>query len=384
MIPAASKKMTSKKKHSRKTFQYQVIEETLLRRIAEGAWKTGDIIVSNREICDEFNVSPITANRVLDKLVGEGVILRRRGIGNILQSRVPSGRPSTLRFALVCPYRESSNLFFDGYYSIMAEAFVQSAGEDGGTVQMAYFKPQETGAIVSTEAWLGYETQGLAFFGASGACPEAAILARKFGLPAIFIDSYLENMPCVLYDHAEVARLLCSKLAGAGHKRIGFVANGEVSANHTNEVARLGVFPAMAECAGLELGSRILRVSSGTLKKSAEDVQAWIREQDVTAIVTTTHYPFAALYPLLSESGLLPSDFTFLGMDNWNPASGEPEGALPFLGGCIADLRDMGKSAYHLLKSHATDENASASKSRAIFVKPTWNEGQTFHSCQGA
>lgn len=54
------------------------------RKIDSGAWRTGDRVPSENELCDMFHVSRMTARRALDQLALDGLIVRRRGAGSFI------------------------------------------------------------------------------------------------------------------------------------------------------------------------------------------------------------------------------------------------------------------------------------------------------------
>lgn len=63
---------------------YKTIENNIKELINSGELKEGDLIPSENELCDEFNVTRMTVRSALNNLVKEGYITRRRGIGSIV------------------------------------------------------------------------------------------------------------------------------------------------------------------------------------------------------------------------------------------------------------------------------------------------------------
>lgn len=63
---------------------YKTIENNIKDLINSGELKEGDLIPSENELCDEFNVTRMTVRSALNNLVKEGYITRRRGIGSIV------------------------------------------------------------------------------------------------------------------------------------------------------------------------------------------------------------------------------------------------------------------------------------------------------------
>ncbi len=65
------------------TLQYQLRAE-LLKKIQNGAWATGQMIPSERELCDEYGVSRITVREVVRSLAQSGYLIRKQGKGTFV------------------------------------------------------------------------------------------------------------------------------------------------------------------------------------------------------------------------------------------------------------------------------------------------------------
>ncbi|WP_343101682.1 GntR family transcriptional regulator [Romboutsia sp. MSSM.1001216sp_RTP31141st1_G3_RTP31141_220114] len=63
---------------------YKIIENYVKELINSGKLNQGDLIPSEHQLCEEFNVTRMTVRSALNNLVKEGYIARRRGIGSIV------------------------------------------------------------------------------------------------------------------------------------------------------------------------------------------------------------------------------------------------------------------------------------------------------------
>lgn len=63
---------------------YKIIEEYVKNLIDSGKLTQGDLIPSENQLSEEFNVTRMTVRSALSNLVKEGYITRRRGIGSIV------------------------------------------------------------------------------------------------------------------------------------------------------------------------------------------------------------------------------------------------------------------------------------------------------------
>src|SRR5579859_1564778 len=68
---------------------YQQVKRDLLAAIAAGEYAPGRPFVTQREICERFNVSHATAVRALNDLAAEGHVVRKRGQGTFVAERPP-------------------------------------------------------------------------------------------------------------------------------------------------------------------------------------------------------------------------------------------------------------------------------------------------------
>ena len=84
-MPAARKNKTPEASESRRKPArvpiYRKIFLELRRRIQDGEFKLGQYLPGERELCDAFDISRITAVRVLNDLANTGLVVREQGRG---------------------------------------------------------------------------------------------------------------------------------------------------------------------------------------------------------------------------------------------------------------------------------------------------------------
>lgn len=68
---------------------YHQVKNNLIKLIQNGDFKVGDKIYSEREICQIYSVSGITAKRVLNEMAQEGYITRHPGRGSFVTKTAP-------------------------------------------------------------------------------------------------------------------------------------------------------------------------------------------------------------------------------------------------------------------------------------------------------
>ena len=70
--------------------QYMRLAEHLLQQIQEGTYRQGDLLPSEAQLCEQFNISRITARAALKELEIGGAVSRRAGIGTRVLSQTVS------------------------------------------------------------------------------------------------------------------------------------------------------------------------------------------------------------------------------------------------------------------------------------------------------
>ena len=78
--------MTARRKRS---LSYEVVKQSIHRRIADGGWEPGVRLPSERELVQEFGCARMTVHRALRELEAEGLIERRQGSGSYVAELHP-------------------------------------------------------------------------------------------------------------------------------------------------------------------------------------------------------------------------------------------------------------------------------------------------------
>src|SRR5699024_4901704 len=60
---------------------YLRIKNYVLEKLQRGEWREGDLIPTERALCDMFGVSRMTVNRALRELTNDGLLVRYKGSG---------------------------------------------------------------------------------------------------------------------------------------------------------------------------------------------------------------------------------------------------------------------------------------------------------------
>ena len=68
-------------------FPYQQVRRFIMDQLNQGIWKPGDLLPAEVKLAAQLSVHRLTVNRVMTELVREGVLVRRRGVGTLVDER---------------------------------------------------------------------------------------------------------------------------------------------------------------------------------------------------------------------------------------------------------------------------------------------------------
>lgn len=63
---------------------YSEIKRQMLRALSENEWKAGDVIPSEKRLCERFGVSMGTLRKAVDELVADNILIRHQGRGTFV------------------------------------------------------------------------------------------------------------------------------------------------------------------------------------------------------------------------------------------------------------------------------------------------------------
>lgn len=63
---------------------YKEVKRKVIESVRHGEWKPGDVIPSERKLCERFGVSMGTIRKAVDELSGEGFLIRQQGRGTFV------------------------------------------------------------------------------------------------------------------------------------------------------------------------------------------------------------------------------------------------------------------------------------------------------------
>ena len=186
---------------------YQQVKEALLADIAAGRYSPDRPFITQREICERFDVSHATAVRALNDLATEGHLVRRRGQGTYVAERAPVKRTIA---CIVQNHGPHVSQLVTGVEAACASLghrmFLRHCEGDAAREEEALRQALDEGV----DGIIIYPAEG-----ASGGYDEV----RRRGVPLVMLDRYLPELAsdAVLADNFAAGELLTDALVTAGH-----------------------------------------------------------------------------------------------------------------------------------------------------------------------
>ena len=198
---------------------FEKIYEDILKDIASGKLKAGDLIPTEYQLMQRYNVSRITVSRAVKELQNSGYIIRKRKYGSFVADIADKKENQSNKIiALIAPYDE-----YLGYSTITGS---QEAAIKAGYCVAFYNSEgnfQKEREIIQKVCNIG--VAGIILF----PCAEtfnydlySQLMIQKF--PLVFIDRLPVSWkaPLITSDNFDAAYTLTQKLIEMGHRNIAF------------------------------------------------------------------------------------------------------------------------------------------------------------------
>jgi DNA-binding LacI/PurR family transcriptional regulator len=197
---------------------YEQIKQALTEEIEAGGFDPAVPFVTQREVCERFGVSTITAVRALNDLVAEGVLVRRRGQGTF----VAEGRRVDSGGAIACIVNGLHGLRGNHLANILIAA-EDTCAEHGYQLVLSNSALSAEREELAVRRALDQGVRGILLYPVQGQLhPEALAEVRRRRVPLVMIDRYRPDVPtdAVVADNNDLAYRLTAYLIERGHERI--------------------------------------------------------------------------------------------------------------------------------------------------------------------
>jgi DNA-binding LacI/PurR family transcriptional regulator len=293
-------------------------------KILKGAFKDGERLPSEKELCARFFVSRITMQKALNLLVEKGFLVRRAGKGSFIKT-APEGheiKSKSLIGVMLCNLSVSYGLE-------LLKSIEQFAAKSGYNIvfRNTMFKKELEQEILQ-ELSCRDDIQGIILQPVHDEFHNPIILDMYLrNYPLVLIDRNLEgvSLPFVGTDNFSVTERVMNYLFEAGHKSIAFIASDPQNTTTLSER-----FDAIYESFSkrniannytnhfLEIKSTIDGASPENIERDIRAVQEHLRRhREITCIFTAEYAICCIVKTALKRMNIsVPDDISLVTFDN--------------------------------------------------------------------
>lgn len=198
--------------------KYKTLYLHIKEDILSGAYRTGEKLPCERDLCAKYGVERVTLRHALELLDDEKLIEKKAGIGSFVK-RVEPSSPRANKIILFSMRRHVNDILHNvhAFNAMLFFALEQLYHKRGYTLVYAGVENDEI-------AVLNYERQTLAGAMLISYHSEAATQATlQTGVPTICVNHFAPNTISILPDNEKGIGEGVRYLNANGHRRIGFI-----------------------------------------------------------------------------------------------------------------------------------------------------------------
>jgi DNA-binding LacI/PurR family transcriptional regulator len=292
--------------------------EVLRREMAEGRYRPGQAIPSERQLSETFDFSRTTIRRAIDLLVTEGLLVRRAGAGTFAAGpaheaarSAPPARTPVIAFIIPT--------FSDPAYGEMVDGIEQEARRRGLRViaGQSNYQPDTENELL-TAYGEDPTVRGAILVPASVDAPlPGATAFIGHGKPLVYLGRWPRGSTSdgISADYRQGAALAVGHLVGHGHRRIAF-ADGRP---HLPGFSLLDGYAEALRAAGLPVDPALVQQLDLPLAQAGLEAVRALRQArtQFTAIFARNDVTATGVVRGLNEAGLdIPRDVSVVSMNN--------------------------------------------------------------------
>lgn len=310
---------------------------------------------SERTLAEELGVSRCTVNTVLDELVVQGLLERRRGLGTFVAGNVVSPRSRRAHIGKIIHviFHDRPHVWAGRTWAgQMLHALEQAARPQGILLACHGLVADNEDAISDLLARVHMDREAVGIcLAAMWVEPSTVFRLMGTGVPFVLIEWRLPDVRVnsVMFDSFEGGRLAAEHLADLGHKRFAFVGPGYLRSPSKND--RMGGFKQGLEARGLPPPAECDIESATPNPSQVEAVRALLETARPTALFCFDDKVAAMVLMALHALGVrVPEQVSVVGFGDDSMGVAEPLD-LTTVG---SDLLTVGRTCIELL----LDENS--------------------------
>lgn len=200
------------------TLKYVEVSNWLRKNIQDGTIKAGERLVSEHDLCNDFNISRHTARSAIAVLEKEGLVVRKQGSGTFVNLDLNAARKN-IGVLLTHTYDYTFPQIISGIEEVLSHkghrmlvAFTQNKVEIERNQLLSLLSANIHGLIVEAVK-SALVNPNLSIY--------KDIIAQK--IPVIFVNTYPKRLDCsyIINDDVEGGQIAAEYLITQGHSKIG-------------------------------------------------------------------------------------------------------------------------------------------------------------------
>jgi DNA-binding LacI/PurR family transcriptional regulator len=223
---------------------YKKIFNDLAEQISTGRFKAGDLLPSEKELCDQYGVSRITTKKALDLLVEQGLIARFPGKGSFVKGRTGKNDAGAPSIGLIL------SDFSDSFGARLIYGVEDACSALGYNLILKRTKDNLGAETAAINFLTSGDVHGILIQPVHGEHYNSEILKLILNKkPLVFVDRKMKGfaVPAVSTDNSAAAAEGTTYLLRRGHRNIGFFS-GPINYTSTVEDRRQGFIKAFLDC----------------------------------------------------------------------------------------------------------------------------------------
>ncbi len=205
---------------------YQQLKKVLEEQIKSGQLKLGDMIPSEKSLCELYGISQITARKAIFELVNMGFLYRVPGKGTFVASPAPRQgaimplKTDNIGFVIS---REHHPIFSNSFYSFVFKGVEEEARAHGYDLFYQILDQKLMADPSSFKLIVEKKVDGLLLV---GEMPHNFVFRLKEeDIPLVLVDHYIKEaeLDAVVTDNEKGTYQVMKYLVDLGHTKIGFL-----------------------------------------------------------------------------------------------------------------------------------------------------------------
>jgi len=208
---------------------YQIVFDSIYGKIVSGAYKGGDMLPSEREIGQLFDVDRTTVRKALQMLVDENLVVKMPGIGTKVlgKNQVHTNQKNevnsserknggTIGFFLPRSIHRTDRISQPFYSSLFFYTEKEAKNRGYSCHYSTLDESDDFEEILKTTHY-----EGIIFL--SNTSEKFILQAQKAGIPSILVNEFSEHTISFLFDNTKGMMQMCEYLIDLGHKKFALI-----------------------------------------------------------------------------------------------------------------------------------------------------------------